>query len=76
MIPYVNPELYSKLAKNRAAEAPFDVLTYCAACRSTFASVGKPAIQRRRGGHRKPDREARARPQLPGEDSAVRDVSV
>ena len=44
MIPYVDPKLFSKLAKRRADEAPFDMLTYCAACRDTLASTGKPAI--------------------------------
>ena len=44
MIPYVNPELFMKLAKQRASEAECDVITYCAACRDTFASTGKPAI--------------------------------
>jgi Fe-S oxidoreductase len=44
MIPYVNLQLFKKLAKQRAEEAAFDVVTYCAACRDTFASTGKPAI--------------------------------
>ena len=44
MIPYVDPKLYSSLAKRRADEAPFDMLTYCAGCRETFASVGKPTV--------------------------------
>jgi NADPH-dependent glutamate synthase beta subunit-like oxidoreductase len=44
MIPYVNLELFTKLAKQRAEEAAFDVITYCAACCDTFASTGKPAI--------------------------------
>lgn len=44
MIPYVNLQLFKTLAKNRAEEAPQDVVTYCAACRDTFASTGKPAI--------------------------------
>ncbi|MFC1869746.1 FAD-dependent oxidoreductase [Chloroflexota bacterium] len=44
MIPYVDPKLFSKLAKRRADEAPYDLLTFCAACRETFASVGKPSV--------------------------------
>ena len=44
MVPYVDLELYLKLAEWRANEAPFDMLTYCATCRETFASVGKPSI--------------------------------
>jgi Fe-S oxidoreductase len=44
MIPYVNLELFTKIAKQRAEEAAHDVVTYCAACRDTFASTGKPAI--------------------------------
>ena len=44
MVPYVNLELYLKLVEQRANEAPFDMLTYCATCREAFASVGKPSI--------------------------------
>jgi Fe-S oxidoreductase len=44
MVPYVDLGLYLKLAEQRANEAPCDMLTYCATCRDTFASVGKPAI--------------------------------
>lgn len=44
MIPYVNLELFTRLAKQRAEEAAFDVITYCAGCRDAFASTGKPAI--------------------------------
>lgn len=44
MIPYVNLELFKRLAKQRAEEADHDIVTYCAACRDTFASTGKPAI--------------------------------
>lgn len=44
MIPYVNLELFTKLAKQRAEEAAFDIITYCAACRDTFAFTSKPAI--------------------------------
>lgn len=44
MIPYVNPPLFRKIAKQRADEAAHDVITYCATCRDTFASTGKPAI--------------------------------
>ncbi|MFZ3047624.1 MAG: (Fe-S)-binding protein, partial [Desulfatirhabdiaceae bacterium] len=44
MIPFVNIELFKKLSKQRAAEAKHDVMTYCASCRDTFASTGKPAI--------------------------------
>jgi Fe-S oxidoreductase len=44
MVPYVDLELYLKLAERRANEASCDMLTYCAACRETFAAVGKPSI--------------------------------
>lgn len=44
MIPYVDLGLYLQLADQRAGEAPFDMLTYCATCRDTFASVGKPVV--------------------------------
>jgi len=44
MIAPVNTKLFTKLAKQRAAEAPCDVLTYCAGCRDAFASTGKPVM--------------------------------
>lgn len=44
MIPYADAKLFLKLAKQRADEAPFDMLVYCAACRETFASAEKPSI--------------------------------
>lgn len=44
MVPYVDLGLYFNLAERRANEAPFDILTYCAMCRETFAVVEKPAI--------------------------------
>jgi NADPH-dependent glutamate synthase beta subunit-like oxidoreductase len=44
MVPYVDLELYFNLAEQRANEAPFDMLSYCATCRETFASVGKESI--------------------------------
>ena len=44
MIPYADAQLFLKLAKQRADEAPFDMLVYCAACREAFAATGKPAI--------------------------------
>ncbi|TRZ52902.1 MAG: pyridine nucleotide-disulfide oxidoreductase, partial [Dehalococcoidia bacterium] len=44
MIPYADAQLFLKLAKQRADEAPFDMLVYCAACRETFASAEKPTI--------------------------------
>ena len=44
MIPFVNIQLFKKLSKQRADEAKHDVMTYCASCRDTFASTGKPAI--------------------------------
>lgn len=43
MIPYVDPKLFVKIAERRANESPYDLLTFCAACRETFASVGKPS---------------------------------
>ena len=44
MVPYVDLELYFNLADKRAGEASYDMLTYCATCRETFAAVGKPSI--------------------------------
>ena len=44
MLPYVDLELFLKLAERRANETPRDILTYCAACRDSFAAVGKPSV--------------------------------
>jgi Fe-S oxidoreductase len=44
MVPYVDLELYLNQADKRAGEALYDMLTYCATCRETFAAVGKPSI--------------------------------
>jgi Fe-S oxidoreductase len=44
MVPYVDLELYLNQADKRAGEASYDMLTYCATCRETFAAVGKPSI--------------------------------
>ena len=42
MLPYADLDLFMKLAERRASETPHSMLTYCAACRDTFAAVGKP----------------------------------
>lgn len=44
MIPYVDPGLFVKIAKRRADESPYDFITFCAACRETLASTGKPSV--------------------------------
>jgi Fe-S oxidoreductase len=44
MVPYVDLELYLNQADKRAGEASYDMLTYCASCRETFAVTGKPSI--------------------------------
>lgn len=44
MMPYVNPSLSQKLIKARAAEAPNDIVSFCAGCRGAFASVGAPSL--------------------------------
>ena len=44
MVPYVDLELYMNLAEKRTCETPLNILTYCATCRETFASVGKESI--------------------------------
>jgi Fe-S oxidoreductase len=37
-------DLAIRIIKRRIEEAPFDMLTYCASCRETFASQGKPCV--------------------------------
>jgi len=44
MVPAVAPDLARQLTEARLAEAKFDLLTYCAACRARFAAAGRPSL--------------------------------
>lgn len=44
MVPAVAPALARQLTEARLAEAKFDLLTYCAACRARFAAAGRPSL--------------------------------
>ncbi|MCL4503218.1 MAG: FAD-dependent oxidoreductase [Deltaproteobacteria bacterium] len=44
MVPAVAPALAQKMTEARLAEAKFDLITYCAACRARFAAAGRPSL--------------------------------
>jgi NADPH-dependent glutamate synthase beta subunit-like oxidoreductase/Fe-S oxidoreductase len=44
MAPAVAPALAQRLTEARLAEARFDLLTYCGACRARFAAAGHPSL--------------------------------
>jgi len=44
MIAYVDFKLANKVTMRRAKELPHDALSYCASCRDSFATVGKPSL--------------------------------
>jgi len=44
LIAYADFKFNMQVIKSRVKELPNDVLSYCAACRNTFAMVGKPSV--------------------------------
>lgn len=44
MARYLDPEGLAPSIRRRTDQTPHDILTYCAGCRSTLASVGKPTL--------------------------------
>ena len=44
MVPAVAPALAQQMTEARLAEARFDLVTYCAACRARFAAAGRPSL--------------------------------
>jgi glutamate synthase (NADPH/NADH) small chain len=44
MVAAVAPDLAQRMTEARLAEARFDLLTYCAACRARFAAAGRPSL--------------------------------
>ena len=43
-IALVDLKLARSITESRIEEAPFDMLTYCASCRESFATYGKPSL--------------------------------
>ncbi len=44
MVPAVAPGLAKQMTEARLAEAKFDLITYCAACRARFAAADRPSL--------------------------------
>ncbi|VFN02042.1 MAG: Cysteine-rich domain-containing protein [Candidatus Kentron sp. G] len=44
MAGYADPQRLTRAIRDRAFETPHDIVTYCAGCRSTLASSGKPTL--------------------------------
>ena len=44
LIAYADFKFNMQVIKERVKEFPNDALAYCAACRNTFAMVGKPSV--------------------------------
>nr|VFJ58990.1 MAG: NADPH-dependent glutamate synthase beta chain [Candidatus Kentron sp. FM]VFJ62325.1 MAG: NADPH-dependent glutamate synthase beta chain [Candidatus Kentron sp. FM]VFK13239.1 MAG: NADPH-dependent glutamate synthase beta chain [Candidatus Kentron sp. FM] len=44
MAGYADPQRLTRAIRDRAFETPHDIVTYCAGCRSTLASSGKPTV--------------------------------